>query len=131
MAVLDASFLITALLDRDAREGLILRRVGGSETLHAPELVDLEIHQALRRILRQGIASLAECERGLANLALLRLSRHSHADLLKRVWALRDSMSAYDATYVALAERLGMRMLTGDLRLANAHGSRAVIEFVG
>ena len=47
--------------------------------------------------------------------------------LLPRVWALRDSLSAYDATYVALAEALGCPLATGDLRLARAPGPRCEI----
>jgi predicted nucleic acid-binding protein len=42
--------------------------------------------------------------------------------LLPRVWELRDNLSAYDATYVALAEALGCPLLTGDARLAAATG---------
>lgn len=35
-----------------------------------------------------------------------------------RVLELRDNFSAYDATYVALAERLSGDLLTSDRRLA-------------
>lgn len=42
--------------------------------------------------------------------------------LLARVWALRDNLSAYDATYVALAEAIGCELLTADSRLAGVTG---------
>ena len=40
--------------------------------------------------------------------------------MLDRVWELRHNVTAYDATYVALAEELDCSLLTADARLANA-----------
>jgi predicted nucleic acid-binding protein len=50
----------------------------------------------------------------------LPLARHGHQQLIGRVLDLRANFSAYDAAYVALAERLGAALLTGDERLARA-----------
>ena len=50
--------------------------------------------------------------------------------LLGRALALRNQLSAYDATYVALAEGLGATLLTRDARLARAGGHRARVEVV-
>lgn len=49
----------------------------------------------------------------------LPLVRHEHRPLLQRALEL-ETFSAYDAIYVALAERLGARLLTTDQRLARA-----------
>jgi predicted nucleic acid-binding protein len=46
------------------------------------------------------------------------------------MWALRGSMTAYDATYVALAEGLDAVLLTCDGKLSRAHGHRARIELL-
>jgi hypothetical protein len=52
-------------------------------------------------------------------------SRAGAHPLLDRIWALRDNLSRYDATYVALAELLDCSLLTSDARLGRASGSAA------
>ena len=56
----------------------------------------------------------------LDDFLLLPLTRHEHLPLLGRMLALRRNFSAYDACYLALAERLGASFVTGDGRLAAA-----------
>jgi predicted nucleic acid-binding protein len=46
----------------------------------------------------------------------------------RRVLALRDNYTAYDAFYLALAESLDMPLLTDDRKFAKSPGSIAVIE---
>ena len=53
---------------------------------------------------------------------------HAHYPLAPRVWALRHNLTAYDATYVALAEELGLRLITFDRRIREAPGHQAVVE---
>ena len=66
----------------------------------------------------------------LADLAALPLQRASHRALLNRCWELRENVTMYDASYVALAEALGVTLLTGDHRLARATGPRCQIEIL-
>jgi predicted nucleic acid-binding protein len=92
-----------------------------SETdLHVPALCDIEVTAALRRLTRSGV--LQEDRRGeaLTDYVDLPLTRHGHVPLLARVLALGENFSAYDAAYVALAERLEAVLLTADDRLARA-----------
>jgi predicted nucleic acid-binding protein len=58
------------------------------------------------------------------------LHRYPHDFLLPRVWELRESLTAYDAVYVALAEALDAPLLTCDRRLATAPGHQARVELV-
>ena len=58
------------------------------------------------------------------------ITRYRHDLLLSRVWELRHNLSAYDAAYVALAEVLGVPLVTRDRRLARAWGHRAKVEVV-
>ena len=50
--------------------------------------------------------------------------------MLDRIWKLRENLSAYDATYVAVAETLDTSLLTADARLARAPGPMCPITVV-
>ena len=67
----------------------------------------------------------------LENHVALNIKRAEHKDLLERVWTLRDSITAYDAAYVVLAEILDAPLITCDARLARSHGHKARIEVIG
>jgi predicted nucleic acid-binding protein len=58
------------------------------------------------------------------------MSRHAVFHLLERIWELRENLSAYDASYVALAETLGCALLTADARLSRASGLRCPVTVV-
>ena len=56
--------------------------------------------------------------------------RHPHEPLLERVWQLRANLTAYDAAYVALANRLRATLLTCDARIARMPLTGVTIEVV-
>lgn len=58
------------------------------------------------------------------------MTRYPVFTLLDRVWDLRDNASAYDASYVAMAELLGCALLTADRRLARAPAAGCPITVV-
>jgi predicted nucleic acid-binding protein len=68
----------------------------------------------------------APADRGLDaidDLLALPIERYPHAELLPRIWELREHVGAYDAAYVALAEALAepsSPLITTDARLAPA-----------
>ena len=66
----------------------------------------------------------------LVRLTALPVDRHGHAPLLPRIWELRSVVTAYDAAYVALAERLGAVLLTRDSAIAGAAGLRCEVSLV-
>jgi len=128
--VLDASAAIEYLLGTPPG-ARVAQRIGEDETVHAPHLLDLEVAQVLRRLVRGGELAGRRAEQAIAGLRDFAIFRYGHEGLLTRVWALRGSLTAYDAAYVALAESLGAPLLTRDARLARAGGHQAAIEVIG
>ena len=125
MIVVDASVALAGLLaPGESREAL--RR----ERLQAPHLIDAEIASGLRRLVRTGRLATERATIALATWRVLGASRHPIAPLLQRIWELRDNVSAYDACYIALAERLDCRLVTADARLARAPGVRGPVTVV-
>jgi len=123
--VVDASAAISALLNAGAA-----REVLSTEQLHAPHLIDSEVANGLRR---RVAAQQLGADAGWTALDAFRrlgMTRYPVLALLDRVWGLRDNLSAYDASYVALAELLACPLLTADARLARAPGIRCSVTVV-
>ena len=115
--MVDASAALAALLNAGPA-----RRALATEQLHAPHLIDSEVANALRRT---SAAQRLDAEAAWAALDAWRrlgMTRYPAHSLLDRIWDLRGNLSAYDATYVALAEFLDCALLTADGRLGRAPG---------
>jgi predicted nucleic acid-binding protein len=128
MIVLDASAAVDWLLQTASGKRIESRIYTANESLHAPYLLDLEVAQVLRRLVRQKIISDDRTDEAIGDLLDLRIARYPHDLLLPRIWQLRHNFSAYDAAYIALAERLGIPLVTRDSRLASGPGHKAVVE---
>ncbi len=129
MIVVDASVLVPALVD-DGAAGDLARARLLPEVLTAPELVDLEVTSVLRSLVRSGQVSADRARRAIDDLVALPLERASHRAVVQRCWYLRDKLTAYDAAYVALAELLGVALVTADRRLGRAPGVRCQVELL-
>jgi predicted nucleic acid-binding protein len=113
--VVDASAALAALLNAGPA-----RRALASEQLHAPHLIDSEVANTLRRAAAARTLNAGTAWAALDTWRRLATTRYPAHSLLDRIWALRDNLSAYDATYVALAELLDCALLTADARLGRA-----------
>lgn len=130
MIVVDASALLEFLLQTPLGARVEARLLRDRDEFHAPHLIDVEVTQGLRRLVRAREVSADRAAEAIEDLVDLDLHRHAHLDLLARSWKLRDNVTAYDAMYVALAEALDATVVTCDTPLAKASGHRAHIEVI-
>lgn len=121
--VVDASVIADALWGDDRSRAAARDALGDAE-LAAPHLIDLEVAHVARCAVRQRRLTPDSALLGLRRLARLPgLDRIAHVALIERVWELRANVTAYDASYVALADALRAPLVTLDGRLARAAAS--------
>lgn len=128
--VIDASAILEVLMLTERGQRVEARLFRDTEEIHAPHLLDVEVLQALRRIVHSKDMAPARAQEAIEDLAAMGILRHAHGDLLGRAWGLRKSISAYDAMYVALAEALDASLVTCDGPLGAAHGHAARVEVI-
>ncbi|MGH3569625.1 MAG: type II toxin-antitoxin system VapC family toxin [Pseudonocardia sp.] len=124
--VVDASALVDLFTVSDTPAEL--RRAVLTGRCAAPELIDIDAATVLRKLIHRGRLSDAEGGDALRDVRDAPIVRISHRPLLDRVWELRQNITPYDASYVALAEILDVPLLTSDTRLGRAGGHKAQIE---
>lgn len=129
MIVVDTSALVAALAEDPAPQA-IDRRLAADSDLHAPHLLDVEFVHALRAMVRRGRLTAARAETAFIGFDALAITRYPHVGLRERMWQLRENLTAYDASFVALSEALVVPLITGDARLARADGHHAEIELL-
>jgi predicted nucleic acid-binding protein len=123
--VLDAGVVVDLLVGRLAETAL------GDEEVAVPHLLDSEVTGVLRRLVLRGDLTVEQGDAAMARFGQLDLERFPADRLRPRMWELRDNLTAYDATYVALAEAVGATaLLTTDSRLAAAPGLRCTVRVV-
>lgn len=131
MTVVDASIVVRLLQNRQSDEGL-RERFGQHRHVHAPTLIDAEVASAIRGLLLTSKAAVtidrARAGEMLDDFADLPLVRHAMQPYQRRVLALRNNFTAYDAFYVTLAESLRMPLLTDDRKYAKGAGHTADVE---
>lgn len=123
MIVVDASALTELILSRPAGTIVGEHLVHHRFAVHAPHLVDVEVLSALRRLVASGETTVERAAMAITDLQDLPVERYPHDVLVPRIWQLRENFSAYDASYVALAEGVAdepVPLLTADGRLARA-----------
>lgn len=127
--VVDASAVLTLVLDPGPRGDKVARLLAPAE-LHAPDLLPYEVTNVLRRHRVRGALSTTEASLAWKGALRLPVELWPHVSVADRTWELADTLTAYDAAYVALAERLGATLLTADQRLAQAPGPRCEIRLL-
>ena len=129
MIVVDSSVIVDLLLHAAGLRSLS-ERLSSDPSWHAPQILDLEVTDVLRKREARGLVSAARATDAVDFLPKLPLTRWPHMPFLPRIWRLRANLRAYDASYVALAEALDVPLITRDRRIAGAPGHRARIELI-
>lgn len=125
--VCDASAVVTVLLDSGDSGAWLARRLSGAD-LCAPSLLPFECSNIFRRHELGGLMSSDHAAQAHADLLDLRIALFPYEPLARRVWQLRQNLTSYDASYVALAELLEVPLVTVDQRLSGAPGIRCKVE---
>ena len=127
MIVLDASVVIELLTNGDMA-AMIGEELGkGDELFLVPHLIDVEVVSAIRRMAAAQKLDPYRTRQYLNDLATLPAERYSHTPLLGRIWELRHNFTAYDATYIALAEATSSVLYTCDAKLCAGHRAKVVM----
>ena len=126
LVVIDASALVALLADGGATGEWVAESVAAA-VLAAPHLALFESANVLRRQLLHGALDQTQAALAHADLLALPLQLWPYATLADRAWQLRGNLTAYDASYVALAELLDAPLITLDGKLTSAHGPRCRI----
>jgi len=119
--VCDASAVLAVLLD-SGRDGQWATARLADADLFAPTLLPYECSNVIRRAELSGAISADQAAQAHADLLDLAVDLWPYDVLATRAWELRANLSSYDAAYVALAEILGIPLVTLDQRILRAPG---------
>jgi len=128
--VCDASAVLAVLLD-SGRDGQWATARLADADLFAPTLLPYECSNVIRRAELSGAISADQAAQAHADLLDLALDLWPYDVLATRAWELRANLSSYDAAYVALAEMLGVPLVTLDQRILRAPGITCSVSVPG
>lgn len=120
MIVVDASTVVPYVAQAGDDARWVAARLRHEVAFYAPELIDAEVLNGLRRLVLQSVISASKASIAVSKLLDARIVRYPHRPFVQRAWELRGQLTPYDALYVALAEAIGATLVTTDRRLARA-----------
>ena len=128
MIVVDASVLANAVGDDGASGRAARARIATAVQVSAPDRVDVEVVAVLRKRWIAGQLTARRFRAAIGDLLALPVVRFPSGPLMIRAYELRANVTAYDASYVALAEGLAATLVTLNHRLASAPGVNCPVE---
>ena len=130
MSVIDASVIAELLLDWPLARAAERHVFDAPHGAAAPDLLNAEVLNVLRRYERRDLIDARRSREALEDLLDLPIARYPTTAVLERAWTLRLNLTAYDAMYAALADALGVAVVTADGRFAAAARRYAHIPVV-
>jgi predicted nucleic acid-binding protein len=125
--VVDASAVVDALAATGPGGDRVAAELWRHDRLLAPEHLHIEAAQGVRRLWMSGKLDSDSASDVLSDLESLVVTTVPVVMLLERAWELRHNLTMTDGAYVALAEQLGLPLVTTDLRIGRAAGVRCPV----
>lgn len=129
LVVVDASCIVR-ILTSSGEVSAAVKSFLRDKAWYAPTLMDYEVTSALRGLSRKHPEIEQTAGLYLRRLATMPIRRESAQPLIARIWNLRHNYTAYDASYVALAEGLDATLVTCDEKYARAGAAQCPIETI-
>lgn len=129
LVVLDASAIVVLLLDNGADGRWVASRLRGTR-MAAPHLLPFEVSSVIRRKFVAKEITEPQGRVALEGFGQLPIELWACVLLTERMWELRNNATGYDASYLALAERIAAPMITADQRLATVPRIRCKVEVI-
>ncbi|MGO1591774.1 MAG: type II toxin-antitoxin system VapC family toxin [Ancrocorticia sp.] len=123
--VIDASALLEVWL---SPSGTALAKRLEGETLHAPAHIRIEATNVIRRQRNAGILAASKADVAFDGIMGAPIQLWPFELLATRAWEIGTNATSYDATYIALAERLSIPLITHDSKLARVPGVTSAVE---
>ncbi len=131
MTVVDCSAMVELLVVGTEEGKAIADRLATTHSVNAPYVLDGEVVSALLGLMRGQKISKRKADAALWNYRAFPIERHDVLPLWSRIKILYANLSGYDAQYVALAEALGVPLITADARIKRSNVARCGIEVFG
>ena len=124
--VCDASAVVAVLLDSGPDGRWATDALTGAD-LAAPAVLPFEAANIIRRRELAGLITADQTAQAHSDLLDLAIEQWPYELLAPRAWQLRQNLTTYDASYVALAELLSTALVTLDRRISRAPGLRCAV----
>jgi predicted nucleic acid-binding protein len=131
LTVIDCSAMVELLVAGTPAGEAIADRLATEESVNAPYVLDGEVVSALLGLMRGQKITEQQTDAAVSNYRAFPIGRHDVLPLWSRIKVLHANLSAYDAQYVALAEALGVPLITADARIKRSWATECSVEVFG
>jgi predicted nucleic acid-binding protein len=131
VTVFDSSVFVDALVVTGSAGSAARAALRDRTALEVPAIFAAEVVSALRALVARRELSPTRAATALEQVRTTRAVQYPFEPFASRAWELKDTITVYDAWYVALAEWLDTDLVTADQRLVRAAGPRCPVRLVG